>query len=114
MAGATVAGHLIECGAQLTGGISTDWLQTPDVACIGFPIVEVASDGSCVLAKPRGSGGRVCEETVKEQLLYEIGDPGAYLSPDVTLSLLGLEVEDLGNDRVAIRGAARQPRPADL
>ena len=111
LAGATVAGHLIECGTQLTGGISTDWLQTPDVAYIGFPIVEVAADGSCVVTKPRGSGGRVCEETVKEQLLYEIGDPGAYLSPDVTLSLLGVDVEDLGNDRVAIRGARGRPAP---
>jgi hypothetical protein len=111
LAGATVAGHLIECGTQLTGGIATDWLQTPDVACIGFPIVEVADDGTCVVTKPRGSGGRVCEETVKEQLLYEIGNPGAYLSPDVTLSLLAIEVEDLGGDRVAIRGARGRPAP---
>jgi hypothetical protein len=111
LAGATVAGHLIECGTQLTGGIATDWLQTPEVACIGFPIVEVAEDGTCVVTKPRGSGGRVCEETVKEQLLYEIGDPGAYLSPDVTLSMLAIEIEDLGHDRVAIRGARGRLAP---
>ena len=61
LAGGTIAGHLIECGTQLTGGIATDWLDTPDVERIGFPIAEVAADGSCVVTKPRGSGGRVCE-----------------------------------------------------
>ena len=111
LAGATVAGHLIECGTQLTGGISTEWLQTPEVECIGFPIAEVAADGSCVVTKPRGSGGRVCEETVKEQLLYEIGDPDAYLSPDATVSLLSLAVDDRGEDRVSIRGARGRPAP---
>lgn len=111
LAGATVAGHLIECGTQLTGGIATDWLQTPDVARMGFPIVEVNADGSCVVTKPRDTGGRVCEATVKEQLLYEIGDPDAYLSPDVTLSLLRVEVEDLGGNRVAVRGARGRPAP---
>jgi hypothetical protein len=112
LAGATVAGHLIECGTQLCGGISTAWLHTPEVACIGFPIAEVADDGSCVVTKTRGSGGRVCEETVKEQLLYEIGDPQSYLSPDVTVSLLSLAVEGCGEDRVSIRGARGSPFPA--
>ena len=60
LAGATVAGHLIECGTQVTGGIATDWLEMPDVERIGFPIAEVADDGSCVVTKPRGTGGRVC------------------------------------------------------
>ncbi len=112
LAGATVAGHLIECGTQLTGGISTDWLQTPEVQCIGFPIAEVAADGSCIVTKPRNSGGRVCEETVKEQLLYEIGDPDQYLSPDATVSLLSLAVNDCGADRVSICGARGRPAPA--
>jgi len=111
LAGATVAGHLIECGTQVTGGISTDWLQSPDLGRIGFPIVEVAEDGSCVVTKPQGTGGCVCERTVKEQLLYEMGDPGAYLSPDVTLSLLSLQVEDEGGNRVHLRGAAGGPAP---
>ncbi len=113
LAGATVAGHLIECGAQLTGGISTDWLHAPDVQSIGFPIAEIASDGSCVVTKPRGSGGRVSVEAVKEQLVYEIGDPDCYLSPDVTVSLLSLEVEKCGADRVAIRGARGRPAPTN-
>jgi hypothetical protein len=110
-AGATVAGHLIECGTQVTGGISTDWLNVPDVANIGFPIVEVFEDGSCVVTKPRGTGGSVNEITVKEQLLYEIGDPDNYLSPDVAVSFLSLRVEDLGNDRVRVTGAGGKPRP---
>lgn len=111
LAGATVAGHLIECGTQVTGGISTDWLSVPDVAHIGFPIVEVADDGSCIVTKPRGTGGCVTEMTVKEQLVYEIGDPANYLSPDVAVSFLTLDVTDLGNDRVRVGGATGKPRP---
>jgi hypothetical protein len=114
LAGATVAGHLIECGTQVTGGISTDWLDIPDAAHIGFPVVEVSDDGSCVVCKPSGTGGRVSEMTVKEQLLYEIGDPDNYLSPDVTVSFLKLMVEDLGNDRVRVSGATGKPGPATL
>ncbi len=111
IAGATIAGHLIECGAQVTGGISTDWLSIPDPAHIGFPIVEVSSDGTCVVTKPRGTGGWVNARTVTEQLLYEIGDPDAYLSPDATVSFLGLNVEDLGGDRVRVAGARGRPAP---
>src|SRR4051812_40743528 len=114
LAGATVAGHLIECGTQVTGGISTDWLDVPDAAHIGFPIVEVSDDGSCIVTKPSGTGGRVTEMTVKEQLVYEIGDPDNYLSPDVTVSFLKLTVEDLGNDRVRVSGATGKPRPDTL
>jgi hypothetical protein len=111
LAGATVAGHLIECGTQVTGGISTDWLAVPDPAHIGFPIVEIADDGSCVVTKPHGTGGNVTELTVKEQLLYEIGDPANYLSPDVAVSFLSLTVDDLTGDRVRVRGATGRPRP---
>jgi hypothetical protein len=114
LAGATVAGHLIECGTQATGGISTDWLDIPDAAHIGFPIVEVSDDGSCIVTKPSSTGGRVSEMTVKEQLLYEIGDPENYLSPDVAVSFLKLTVEDLGNDRVRVSGATGRPRPETL
>ena len=105
IAGATVAGHLIECGTQVTGGISTHWLDLPDPAHIGFPIVEVSPDGSCIVTKPPSTGRRVDERTVKEQLLYEIGDPDQYLSPDAIVSFLGLRVEDQGYDRVLVLGA---------
>ncbi len=114
MAGATVAGHLIECGTQVTGGISTDWLAIPDPAHIGFPIVEVDREGTCVVTKPPGTGGVVNVATVKEQLVYEIGDPGRYVSPDVCVSLLELELEPCGDDRVAVRGARGNPRPTTL
>jgi hypothetical protein len=111
LAGATVAGHLIECGTQVTGGICTDWLDVPDVAHIGFPIVEIEGDGSCIVTKPHGTGGCVTAMTVKEQLVYEIGDPENYVSPDVTASFRSLAVEDLGNDRVQVGGAIGKPRP---
>jgi hypothetical protein len=105
LAGATVAGHLIECGTQVTGGLYTDWLEVPDPANIGFPFVEVASDGSFVVTKPAKTGGLVNEEIVKEQLLYEIGDPDKYLSPDVTVSFLSLALKTVGENRVLVSGA---------
>ena len=112
LAGATVAGHLLECGTQACGGFSTDWLEVPGHHDIGFPIAEVSADGSCVLTKPTGTGGAVTVQNVKEQLLYEIGDPGNYLSPDVTVSFLTLRVESAGPDRVRISGARGRPPPA--
>lgn len=114
LAGATVAGHLIECGTQVTGGISTDWLSIPDPTHIGFPIVEVSDDGACIVTKPEGTGGAVTEWTVKEQLLYEIGDPSNYLSPDVAVSFLSLTVEHVGPDRVRVSGAQGRERPGTL
>lgn len=111
IAGATVAGHLIECGTQVTGGMTTNWLLLKDQFHIPFPVVEIAEDGSCVVTKPKKSGGAVTLQTVKEQLLYEIGDPDHYLSPDVTLSLLQLQLQDLGQDRVQVTGAKGRPPP---
>ncbi len=111
LASATVAGHLIECGTQVTGGILTDWLLIPNVTEIGFPIVEVVDDGSFVVTKSRGTGGLVCEETVKEQLVYEIGDPSNYLSPDVSVSFLSLILESIGPSRVRVSGAQGRPAP---
>lgn len=105
IAGATIAGHLIECGTQVTGGISTNWLSVPGLADMGFPIAEIDREGHCILTKPKDSGGVVNEQTVKEQLLYEIDNPASYLSPDVTVSFLNLIVKDLGQNRVAIKGA---------
>lgn len=111
IAGATVAGHVIECGTQVTGGISTHWLELVDLPHVGFPLVEVEPDGSFVVTKPAGTGGSVDERTVKEQLLYEIGDPDNYVSPDVTASFLSLEVEGVGPNRVRVSGATGRPPP---
>lgn len=115
IAQATVAGHLIECGTQATGGIATNWLEifpsAAEAANCGFPVVEIAGDGSFVITKPISSGGCVDIGTVKEQLLYEIGDPSAYLSPDATVSFLGLDLKEEGRDRIRISGARGQPPP---
>jgi hypothetical protein len=112
IAGATIAGHLIECGTQACGGFSTDWLDLLGADDIGFPVVEISEDGSCVVTKPAGTGGSITLQTVKEQLLYEIGDPGNYLSPDATVSLLTVRIDQQGIDRVQISGATgRAPPP---
>lgn len=113
MAGSTIAGHLIECGTQVTGGISTDWLSI-NADNMGYPIAEIAEDGSCVITKPDRTGGVVSEQTVKEQLLYEIGDPACYKSPDVNVSFLGLNVKRIGPNRVQVQGALGSPPPFTL
>ncbi len=104
IASALVAGHLIECGTQVTGGISTNWLDVPDAGNMGFPVIELDADGTIVVTKPAATGGWVNERTVKEQLTYEIGDPGDYLTPDARVSLLSIQVAELGGDRVRVRG----------
>ncbi len=105
LAAATVAGHLIECGTQVTGGIYTHWMELTGQEDLGFPIVELWDDGRFIVTKPEGTGGRVSEETVKEQLVYELGDPGCYLSPDVTVSVLEVKVREVEADRVEVQGA---------
>lgn len=114
LAGATIAGHLIECGTQVTGGIATDWLDitAKDPRPIGFPIVEIDAAAACLVTKPAGTGGRVDERTVKEQLLYELGDPAKYLSPDATVNFLTTKVAELAPDRVSVSGAAGSAPPA--
>jgi hypothetical protein len=105
IAQATVAGHLIECGTQVTGGISNDWLKWADGPPIGFPIAEIDQEGKLAITKAPQTGGCVSEMTVKEQLLYEIGDPAHYLSPDVSVSLNQLSVHQISTNRVAVEGA---------
>ena len=99
-------------GTQVCGGFSTDWLDLPLPQDIGFPVAEVSPDGSCVITKPAFTGGAVTTQTVKEQLLYEIGDPGNYLSPDATVSFLTLQVGQFGENRVRVSGATGRPPPA--
>jgi hypothetical protein len=111
LAGASVAGHLIECGAQVTGGYSTQWDRLP-LADVGYPIAQLESDGRCVITKPPGSGGAVTRQTVVEQLVYEIGNPRHYLTPDVDVNFSTVQVNDLGNDRVEVMGATATSAPA--
>lgn len=111
LAQATVAGHLIECGTQVTGGISTNWLDIPDRRNIGFPVVEMSPDGSFVITKAENSGGCVNIQTVKEQLLYEIGDPDWYISPDAIVSFLSIVLENVGKNRIRVTGAKGSPPP---
>jgi hypothetical protein len=113
LAGASVAGHLIECGAQVTGGFYTHWDEV-DLTTVGYPIAEIDGQGDCVITKPEGSGGRVSRETVCEQLVYEIGDGAHYLTPDVDVDFRHVTAEEVGSDRVAVRGARGGPRPETL
>ncbi len=114
LAAATVAGHLIECGAQVTGGMFSDWTSDIDLADIGYPIAELAEDGTSVITKPDGSGGTVTAATVAEQLVYEIGDPAHYLTPDVDADFSHVQLENDGLDRVRVSGARGLPAPESL
>jgi hypothetical protein len=105
LAGGSLAGHLIECGAQVSGGIFTDWDSTGDWADIGYPISQVFPDGSCVLSKVSGTGGLISTGTVAEQLVYEIGDPQNYLLPDVVCDFTRVQLEQLEANVVRVSGA---------
>jgi hypothetical protein len=113
LAAGTIAGHILECGAQVTGGnCQAGWKTIPDFANIGYPIVEAEPDGTFVVTKHAGTGGRVNLHSVKEQLLYELGDPARYLGPDCIADFTSIHLEDVGENRVRfseIRGAERPP-----
>jgi hypothetical protein len=112
----TVVGHLTECGPQVTGGYIADpgRVDVPDLAAIGSPIAEVGPDGTAVIGKLPGTGGAVTFATCVEQLLYEVGDPAVYLTPDVAADFSRVELEPVGPDRVGVRGASGRPAPATL
>lgn len=116
IAGATMAGHLLECGAQVTGGYFADpgVKDVPGLDDVGFPIAEIAVDGSCIVSKAANTGGMVDERTVKEQLLYELHDPGAYITPDVVADITEATVARVGRDRVRLSGVRGHPRTATL
>jgi hypothetical protein len=112
----TIIGHLLECAGQLTGGYFADpgFKDVHSLARLGFPLADVSADGSAILSKVEGSGGRLDLATCKEQLLYEILDPAAYPQADVVADLRSVRFEQLGVDRVAVSGGGGEPRPEKL
>jgi len=105
LAAGTIAGHTVECGAQCTGGnCQVDWRSIPDFAGIGYPIVEAEPDGTFVVTKHKGTGGRVTVASIKEQLLYEMGDPHEYITPDCIADFTTIQLEQCGPDRVRFSG----------
>ena len=112
----TVAGHLLECAGQVTGGYFADpgYKDVPNLARLGFPIAEVQADGTCVVTKVPGSGGLVTPATCKEQLVYEVHDPRAYLTPDVVADFSNVRVTQAGPDRVRVDGGSGRPRTDTL
>jgi hypothetical protein len=112
LAAGSLAGHLLECGPQVTGGIFTDWEEVPDWHNIGYPIAECRADGTFIVTKPKGTGGLLSPAAVAEQVLYEIGDPARYLLPDVTADFSMVQLTPAGPDRVLVSGASGQPPTA--
>ncbi len=113
-AAAVVAGHILECGAQATGGNLTDWEAVPSFANIGYPIAEFRADGSFLVTKAPGSGGIVNRQSVASQLVYEMGDPRCYITPDVVADFSTIELEESGPDQITISGVKGSARPDSL
>jgi hypothetical protein len=110
LAAGTIAGHIIECGAQCSGGnCQYDWQSIPDLANVGFPIAEAAPNGEFVITKHKGTGGVVSVPSVKEQLLYEMGDPHEYITPDVVADFTTIQLADDGENRVRVYGIKGKP-----
>jgi hypothetical protein len=110
LAAGTVAGHILECGGQASGGnFSADWRSVPDLAHIGFPIAEAFEDGTVVITKHEASGGLVSMQTVKEQLVYEIGDPRTYITPDCVADFTSIKLKEDGPNRVKVNGIIGKP-----
>ena len=105
----SLAGHIIECGCQATGGLHTDWRDVPDWAGIGYPVIDVQPDGRFVVGKPEGTGGLVSVPVVAEQMLYEVGDPARYVLPDVVCDFSDVTLVQVGENRVAVSGAKGLP-----
>jgi hypothetical protein len=115
LAAGTIAGHIIECGAQCSGGnCQVNWSDIPDMEDVGYPIVEAEPDGTFTVTKHAAAGGRIHSDTVKEQLLYELGDPQRYLTPDCTADFTSVFLEDTGLDRVRVSEIRGGPRPKTL
>ena len=115
LAAGTVAGHIIECGAQVSGGnCQYEWQTIPDLARVGFPVVEASADGTFVVTKHEGTGGRVNVPSVKEQLVYEMGDPASYITPDCVADFTTIRLEDAGRNRVRVFGVRGRPATDSL
>ncbi len=115
LAAGTVAGHIIECGAQASGGnCQLDWQRIPDLANVGFPIIEACPDGRFHVTKHENTGGRINAAVVKEQLVYELGDPRNYITPDCVADFTSIRLQEDGADRVAVSGVRGSARPSTL
>jgi hypothetical protein len=112
LAAGTIAGHIVECGAQCTGGnCQVDWQTIPDLANIGYPIIEADPDGAFTITKHPGTGGRITSDVIKEQLLYELGDPQNYITPDCVADFTSIHLKDTGPGRVSVSGIRGRMRP---